>query len=467
MRKKIIPILMSLLSLIFAVSCNLSGDLVPTYDVFFDNQGLGISLGSLKVEENMCIKKPEDPFETGYSFGGWYSEPECVNKWDFNTRITSNTTLYAKWSANSYGITYKDGGNLTFSGVHGTGVPTTHTYGAATTLSDATKTGYTFGGWYDNKDCTGDAITILGETVYSSDITLYAKWIAKQTIITFDKQDGSGGSDSVTADYGSKMPTTGITAPTRTGYAFTGYYDSTSGGNKYYDRNMASVKTWDRVDETIVLYAQWSVLGAVGQAGGIIFYDCDADNDSGNADGLISTECGWRYLEAAPTDVSADGAIYGFYRPPYSWPAYVNDSTEFYEEGTSDENDGKCTGTALGTGKANTLKLVDKMGDNAYYDRIEPKQMETYAAKAASEYSFGGYDDWFLPSKKELECMLMFLGSNNLGGIKKDWSYWSSSESGNYPGYAFYCRYQSYKSSVKTEYDEVGYVLCVRCIRAY
>ena len=43
------------------------------------------------------VSEPEPPVKDGYTFGGWYTEPECVNKFDFDTRIPSKTTLYAKW----------------------------------------------------------------------------------------------------------------------------------------------------------------------------------------------------------------------------------------------------------------------------------------------------------------------------------------------------------------------------------
>ncbi len=78
-----------------------------------------------------------------------------------------------------YTITYKDQGDVAFSGSHvdsPSSHPTTHTYGTATTLNSATKTGYTFGGWFDNSACTGVTVTSLGATAYSDDITLYAKW---------------------------------------------------------------------------------------------------------------------------------------------------------------------------------------------------------------------------------------------------------------------------------------------------
>ena len=124
------------------------------------------------------------PTRTGYTFGGYYTatngggtqyykaDGTSAKPWT----ETSVTELYAKWTANQYTITYKDQNNADFSGIHASGYPTTHTYGTATTLKDATKTGYTFDGWFTKSDCSGTAVTSLGATTYTSDITLYAKW---------------------------------------------------------------------------------------------------------------------------------------------------------------------------------------------------------------------------------------------------------------------------------------------------
>ena len=43
------------------------------------------------------VSEPEPPFKEGFIFAGWYEEPECINRFDFNTRIPAKTTLYAKW----------------------------------------------------------------------------------------------------------------------------------------------------------------------------------------------------------------------------------------------------------------------------------------------------------------------------------------------------------------------------------
>ena len=123
---------------------------------------------------------------TGYQFDGWYTAATGGTKLSTSTTYTyyptAATTVYARFSAKKYAITYKDQNNANFSGTHASGYPTTHTYGTATTLKTATKTGYTFDGWHTDAACT-NKVTSLGATVYTANITLYAKWTATPTTI--------------------------------------------------------------------------------------------------------------------------------------------------------------------------------------------------------------------------------------------------------------------------------------------
>ncbi|HNY25310.1 MAG TPA: InlB B-repeat-containing protein [Alphaproteobacteria bacterium] len=82
--------------------------------------------------------------------------------------------------------------------------------------------------------------------------------------ITFNKESGSGGTDSVVVTYAAAMPS--ATMPTRTGYTFNGYYDSASGGTQYYTSSGASAKSWDSTTIT-TLYAQWTVTSITCSAG--------------------------------------------------------------------------------------------------------------------------------------------------------------------------------------------------------
>ncbi|MDR1281719.1 MAG: InlB B-repeat-containing protein [Opitutaceae bacterium] len=78
-----------------------------------------------------------------------------------------------------------------------------------------------------------------------------------QTTITFDKNGGTGGTNSVVGIYGEYLPS--ATAPTKVGYSFNGYQDNANGaGNYYYDSKMTPVKKWDSTyTGTRTLYASW------------------------------------------------------------------------------------------------------------------------------------------------------------------------------------------------------------------
>ena len=75
--------------------------------------------------------------------------------------------------------------------------------------------------------------------------------------VTLDMQSGKDGSTSVTATYGSAMPS--MTKPTRTGYTFGGYFTGTNGnGTQYYNANGGSVRNWDKTANT-TLFAKWTI----------------------------------------------------------------------------------------------------------------------------------------------------------------------------------------------------------------
>ena len=189
-------------------------------------------------------------------------------------------------------------------------------------------------------------------------------------------------------------------------------------------------------------------VGGMGPTGGYVFYDCDADNDSGNADGLISTECGWRYLEAAPSDLDGE-YVFGYYRP----------------DGKTDTRVG--TEIGIGTGESNTEALVKAMGDTTYSfnDTTGYKTKAVYAAKACDAYSIevNGviYDDWFLPSKDEMNLMYINMYRNGLGAFKNYKKHWSSSEGSNNSAWAQY-----FGSGNQDNYNR-GSDYYVRPIRAF
>jgi len=148
--------------------------------------------------------------------------------------------------------------------------------------------------------------------------------------------------------------------------------------------------------------------GMIGPAGGYIFYDKGYYSD------------GWQYLEAAPAFWNGGGG-----EPGYEF-GYYRQFFRYKEVGTS---------RAIGSGKANTAALVEAMGHSAY-----TINKRGYAAKAASSYTVTvdgvTYNDWFLPSRDELDLMYTNLHKNGLGGFYDYHNYWSSSESGGTSAWA-------------------------------
>ena len=81
-----------------------NGGETPTYyTVTFDANGHGTAPAAQNVESGKTATKPADPTETGWTFGGWYTEAACTNAFDFSTPITGAITLYAKWTKNTGG----------------------------------------------------------------------------------------------------------------------------------------------------------------------------------------------------------------------------------------------------------------------------------------------------------------------------------------------------------------------------
>ena len=233
---------------------------INQYTISFDSDG-GSEVASITQDYNTSVEAPANPTKTGYTFNGW--SPAVPNPMP-----AEDTECTAQWTVNTYDITYKDQGDVAFSGVHGDGYPTTHTYDATTALVDPTKTGYTFGGWYDNAGCTGEALMEIGGTAYTEDFTLYAKWTANTYEVTLNPNSGSGGSASVTMTYNSSEHTA-ITNPTRTGYTFHSWNTTTSSSTRkivisskgVMSENVAGYTgaggVWIRTTAT-TLYARWT-----------------------------------------------------------------------------------------------------------------------------------------------------------------------------------------------------------------
>lgn len=169
-----------------------------------------------KVEENGKLIRPTDPEKEGYVFVGWYTEPELINEYKFNSTVSADLKLYAKFeesaAVETQTVTFmKDAETLFDTSV----VKKGNTVGVP---AEPTNDGYSFAGWYTDVKCT---------TAYdfnlpvNTDITLYAKWLAKYTV-SFDT-DGGSTVESQTVVTGNKATKPAVN-PTKKGYNFVGWY---------------------------------------------------------------------------------------------------------------------------------------------------------------------------------------------------------------------------------------------------
>ena len=177
----------------------ITGEVIGAYTVTFQSEG-GSEVAS-QIRANTPAAQPDNPTKEGHTFIGWYNGE---SEWDFETPVTADLTLTAKWQINRYTITFDTAG--------GSEVPSiTQDYGTAITPPAApTRTGYTFAGW----DKT------IPATMPAENITLTARWTVNQYTITFKPENG-GQDIVIKQDYG-----TAITAPanpTKTGYTFAGW----------------------------------------------------------------------------------------------------------------------------------------------------------------------------------------------------------------------------------------------------
>ena len=119
-----------------------------SFTVTFNTQKEGVTVAPItNVELGSTITEPTAPTVDGYRFEGWYKESGCDNAWNFSTdTVTEDTTLYAKWAANS--ATIKMYYHLSYGGQAGDFATFTYSYGD--TLSDPEYVYCTFDNWTYN-----------------------------------------------------------------------------------------------------------------------------------------------------------------------------------------------------------------------------------------------------------------------------------------------------------------------------
>ncbi|MCK9470872.1 MAG: InlB B-repeat-containing protein [Bacilli bacterium] len=208
---------------------------LPMYTVTFITNSDAI-LESIEIQEGSLIGTIPTITKEGYAFDKW--------DYDFTTPVTSNITLSASWILIEYDIIYHLDG-----GINSVNNPDKYSNISNTIiLEDATKTGFTFLGWYSEETFISKVTKI--EQGSTNDITLYARFAAETYTLHFVTNGGSEVSD-ITEEYGKEISVSTI----RDGYNFVGWYkDSSLSLASYYELGSTMPA------ENLTLYAKWEMI---------------------------------------------------------------------------------------------------------------------------------------------------------------------------------------------------------------
>jgi uncharacterized repeat protein (TIGR02543 family) len=251
---------------------------VNNYTVSFNSNG-GTAVSSQVIAHGSTATQPTPPTKTGNTFGGWYSDVGLTSAFNFSTPITADITLFAKWTLNTYTVTFNSNGGSAVSSQfisHGS---------TATQPPAPTKTGNGFAGWYSDAGLTS---AFSFATPITADITLFAKWNTNLYTVTFNSNGGTA-VNSQSVPHGSTA--TEPAQPTKTDSTFGGWY-ADAGLTGLFD--FATPVTAD-----ITLYAKW---------GGQPTLDIDGNGTyDPKTDGLMVM----RYLMGFRSGALIDAAIFG------------------------------------------------------------------------------------------------------------------------------------------------------------
>jgi len=209
------------------------------YTVTFDDNGRTVTPASGTTGTGWTLASLPTPTRDCHTFNGWFTAATGGTQVTTGRVYSQNDTVYARWTRNTYTITFNaNGGSVTpTSG-------TTNASGTLTSLPTPTRAGYTFNGWYTA--ATGGTQVTIG-TEFCANTTIYAQW----TLITYTVTFIAGGTASpTTGTTGEGWKLASLPTPIRTGYTFDGWYTTTTGGTAVTTSTVFIANT--------TIYARWA-----------------------------------------------------------------------------------------------------------------------------------------------------------------------------------------------------------------
>lgn len=213
--------------------------------VAFDANGgkVGTSSTNIAMGEKYSLPTPE---RKGYTFEGWYTSASGGDRvTEFSVcKDEKDATLYARWANQQFNVYFNSNGGS--CSTNNKTVTYNNSYGD---LPSATRTGYTFAGWYTE---SSGGRNVNQNTTYTdiNDTTLYAHWNKNSYTVTFDANGGSCSTGRITVKYDDSYG--GLPTPSYFRHTFAGWYTSRSGGSKIESGSIF------RETRNITLYAHWN-----------------------------------------------------------------------------------------------------------------------------------------------------------------------------------------------------------------
>ncbi len=261
---------------------------VNQYTITFDELG-GSQVDNITQDFLTIVTAPTAPTKTGYTFIGWSRNGE---PYSFSIMPVDGADLVAIWEVNSYTITLNVNG--------GTGITDTtldFDYDASISLTNPTRTGYTFDGWSD-----GDNDWTTGDDMPDNDLSLTAQWSIVNYSITYAMDFGFNDGDNPTTY--TVLDNVTFDNPTKPGHTFNGWFSDGA-----FTQPITSIATGSTGNKNV--YAKWT----------INTYTIDLDVNGGDAISPTSLTVNFASTLALPTPVregfdfdgweTAEGVGYG------------------------------------------------------------------------------------------------------------------------------------------------------------
>ena len=303
---------------------------INQYTISFETNG-GTEVEAITQNYATSVSAPNAPAKNGYKFAGWYSDNAFKKEYSFTTMPAEDITVYAKWTIETYNITYNLEG-----GTNNKNNPSTfNVQSQDIILRVPTKAGYNFVGWYIDSDYTS-AITKIATGSYGN-IEVFAKWEIITYTITYVTSENTENINALT--YTVETDLTNLADATLKGHTFGGWYKDGSYNERVYQFGGGEMGD-------ITLYAKFTANTYDVWLDGTDEASFDVSFDLNGAAGSISKQTVTETnLLSYPTVPTRDGYVFGGWYSNsacegnlYDFTALITGDTTLYAKWVKVEN---------------------------------------------------------------------------------------------------------------------------------